>query len=83
MCFNPTLGEWPSEWKAVFRSHTGTDFGKKVGVIPQGASVFTTSVLATAHHLEYWQFDVETLGRCQLHFSFRETNKQTKTASNY
>lgn len=76
MCFNSTLGEWSSEWKAVFRSHTGADFGKKVGIIFQSASVFTAFVLPAAHRLEYWQFDLETLGRSQLHFSFRETNKQ-------
>lgn len=37
MCFNRTLGEeWPSEWKAVFRSHTEADYGKKEGVnIPE------------------------------------------------
>lgn len=37
MCFNCTLGEeWPSEWKAIFRSHTEADYGKKEGVnIPE------------------------------------------------
>lgn len=75
MCFNPTLGEWPSEWKAVFKSHTGADFGKKEGVISQSASAFTAFVLPATHHLEYWQFDLKTLGRSQLDFSFRETSK--------